>query len=270
MNVEPRPPGSVSELGRLTWEEARGRMGPGSVGVLPVGAVEAHGPHLPLDTDVIIARAMAEEGARRLAARGLRPLLLPPLAYSPAPFAAGFAGTVAVEPDTLRRLVGDIHRSLTEGGLSLLALANAHLDPAHVTVLRELAAEHETMAFPDVTRRRWAGRLTEEFTSGACHAGRYETSIVLAAAPDRVRLDRMATLEPVPHSLSEAIREGRSTFQEAGGDRAYFGWPADATEEEGRATIRALGEILEEAVLETLEEGAGPGARKVPSEEEGA
>ena len=78
----------------MTWEEARDAAGPGSVAILPVGAIEAHGPHLPLETDVIIAQAMARTGAARLAARGLRVLVLPPLTYTSAGFARGFAGHV--------------------------------------------------------------------------------------------------------------------------------------------------------------------------------
>ncbi len=55
-------------LAAMTWEEARAAAGPGSVAILPVGAIEAHGPHLPLETDVIIAEAMARSGAAKLAA----------------------------------------------------------------------------------------------------------------------------------------------------------------------------------------------------------
>ena len=61
---------TVQPLAAMTWEEARDAAGPGSVAILPVGAIEAHGPHLPLETDVIIAQAMARTGAARLAARG--------------------------------------------------------------------------------------------------------------------------------------------------------------------------------------------------------
>ena len=59
-------------------------------------------------------------------------------------------------------------------------------------------------------------------------------------------------LEANPASLSDAIRAGKTTFEEAGGPRAYFGWPADASAEEGRRTIAVLGEILAEAVSATL------------------
>ena len=105
------------------------------------------------------------------------------------------------------------------------------------------------IVFPDVTGRAWAPRLTEEFRSGACHAGSYEGSVVLAAAPSLVREKIRLGLAPNPVSLSEAIREGKRSFEEAGGARAYFGYPADASAAEGERTIAALGLILAEAVL---------------------
>jgi creatinine amidohydrolase len=248
----------ICELAFATWEEVRDLDPSPSVAILPVGALEAHGPHLPMDTDVIIAQAMAREGARLLSEAGHSVLLLPPLTYTSAPFAAGFSGTVSVRPETVRALVEDIAASLAgsadreAGGGPLLVLANAHLDPAHVAVLRELADASPRILFPDITRRRLAERLTEEFRSGACHAGRYETSIVLAEAPERVRDEARSGLPPVPHSLTDGIRAGKRTFEEVGGPRAYFGDPAAATAEEGRRTIGVLGEILAEAVTGEL------------------
>src|SRR2546426_8509494 len=84
---------------------------------------------------------------------------------------------------TVTALLVDLARSLARHGLSLLAVANAHLDPAHlgaieaaVTQIRR--ADGARIVFPDVTKKPWAVRLTEEFRSGACHAGQYESSIV--------------------------------------------------------------------------------------------
>ena len=108
------------------------------------------------------------------------------------------------------------------------------------------------MAFPNLATKPWALRLSDEFKSGACHAGQFETSIVLAERPELVREATMAALPPNPASLSRAIREGKRSFEEAGGPRAYFGYPAQATAEEGRATIEALGAILDEAVQAEL------------------
>jgi creatinine amidohydrolase len=247
----------VQPLAAMTWEEARDAAGPGSVAILPVGAIEAHGPHLPLETDVIIAQAMARTGAARLAARGLRVLVLPPLTYTSAGFARGFAGTLSLRPETVVATVVDIADSLRQHGYTVLAIANAHLDPDHLASIEAAVSQIRRglrlrVAFPNLVIKPWALRLGDEFKSGACHAGQFETSIVLAERPDLVREATRAALPPNPASLSRAIREGKMEFEEAGGPRAYFGYPAQATAEEGRATIEALGAILDEAVQAEL------------------
>ena len=251
----------LHRLAELTWTEVAALRRERLVAVLPVGAVEAHGPHLPLSTDRIIAHAMAEAGARRLAEGGWEVLLLPPLDYTAAPFAAAFPGTVSVRPETVTALLVDLSRAVATWGVRVLALANAHLDPAHLGALHAAVAAIRSegtlpVAFPDLTKKPWAMRLTEEFRSGACHAGRYEGSIVLAARQELVREEVRRSLAPNPRSLSRAIREGRRSFAEAGGPQAYFGWPAEATAEEGRKTIETLGAILAEAVLGALREAA--------------
>jgi creatinine amidohydrolase len=256
---------TVQPLAAMTWEEARDAVGPRSAAILPVGAIEAHGPHLPLDTDVIIAQAMARSGAARLEARGLKVVVLPPLTYTAAAFAHGFAGTISLRPETVTATVLDIAGSLTCHGFGVLAIANAHLDPGHLASLE--AAVHLirrdlglAVAFPNLAAKPWAVRLSDEFKSGACHAGQFETSIVLAERPEVVRDATRAALPANPASLSHAIRAGKQSFEEAGGPRAYFGCPAQATADEGRATIETLGAILDEAVQAEL--GAGTGQAK--------
>jgi creatinine amidohydrolase len=252
----------VHALAAMTWEEVRDVAGPGSAAILPVGAIEAHGPHLPLETDAIIAQAMARSGAARLAARGLRVVVLPPLTYTAAAFAQGFAGTLSLRPETVTATVLDIASNLTRHGFGVLAIANAHLDPGHLASLdaavnairRDLGL---AVACPNLAAKPWALRLGDEFKSGACHAGQFETSIVLAERPDLVREDTRAALPANPASLSRAIRDGKQSFEEAGGARAYFGFPSQATAEEGRKTVEVLGAILDEAVQAEL--GAGTG-----------
>jgi creatinine amidohydrolase len=248
---------AVHTLASLTWPAVRDLPAEQTVAVLPTGAIEAHGPHLPLGTDIVIAEAMARAGAERLAGRGLHVLVLPSLPVAPSPFASEFPGTLHTPADATTLIVVAIVRSLRVHGIHLTAIANAHHDPAHVQALRaavgEVAASGGgTLVFPDLTRRRWAGRLTAEFQSGACHAGRYEGSIVLAERPDLVRRAVMAALPANPRSLVEAVQRGHETFSEAGGAEAYFGSPADATAEEGRDIVATLGMILDEAVAEAL------------------
>lgn len=237
----------------MTWTEVRELPPPSYVALLPVGAVEAHGPHLPLTTDVIIAQGMARNAAQRLAKKGQSSILLEPVAYTTAPFARAFPGTISVRPSTLFALLIDIATQVLDQGFSKLVLCNAHLDPAHVKVLREFEVQmgarfSKRVVFPDVTRRRYAQRLSEEFQSGACHAGQYESSIVMAQAPQTVREDIMRGLEDNMSSLVTAIKAGKDDFVESGGPEAYFGSPARSSAKEGQESLDALGQIVVDAL----------------------
>jgi creatinine amidohydrolase len=230
------------------------------VAILPVGALEAHGPHLPVGADLVIAEAMARAASERLEAEAVATSVLPALPFTPAPFADEFPGTLSWSAETTTAIVVDLARALERRDFACLALANAHFDPANLSALaaaRDAIARRGRIAFayPDLTRRRFAERLTEEFRSGACHAGSYETSILLAEAAELVDGEIRERLAPHPVSLVEAIRQGQRTFRAAGGSAAYFGDPARGSREEGIAIVRTLGEILAEAVHEALAEG---------------
>ncbi|MGE0128136.1 MAG: creatininase family protein [Blastocatellales bacterium] len=238
-----------------TWTELRDLLSQPCALILPVGSTEAHGPHLPLSADVIIAEEMASRAARMLQARTETALVLPALAYGVTDFSEGFVGSVSIRAETAIALIQDILLSLIKQGFRRIAIANAHLEPAHIATLRaacetikaEVGVE---IAFPDVTRRRWAQMLTDEFQSGACHAGQYESSLVLNARPELVREEIRLALEPKLISLSQAIRAGARNFVEIGGDQAYFGNPAAATAEEGDRTF----DILAGMIVTSLDE----------------
>lgn len=235
----------------MTWTEIRDLDRTEAVAILPVGAVEAHGPHLPVGTDVIIAEGMARACADDLAEDGRTVFVLPALWYTAAPFADSFPGTISTDPRTVTDLITQIAIALREQQIGTLAIANAHLDPTHLRSLHaavEGAPNGIRVVLVDLTRRAAAEQLTDEFRTGACHAGRYEGSVVMAEAPESYRAEIAAGLAPNPASLSDAIRDGRETFEAAGGPEAYFGWPADASAEEGRATVATLGRLLADAV----------------------
>lgn len=245
------PPLHLSEC---TFEEARALFASGPVvGLLPTGATEAHGPHLPLATDVVISSEACCRAAQLVAERGGRALVLPPLAYAVTDYAGAFAGTISLPLETARLLVRDVILGAVRTGFAGVVICNAHLEPDNLHALSEamqLAIERGARAsFPDVTKKPHALRLGDEFKSGACHAGRYETSLVLAAGAS-VRTDRAKELPPNPASLSRAIRDGKKTFAEAGGPDAYFGWPADATKGEGDQLYGELADIFATAALE--------------------
>lgn len=237
-------------LADLTYTEFAGLDRSKCLALLPVGAVEAHGPHLPLGTDGVIAQAMAQAAGELLAGQGWIPLILPGLHFTVAGFGQNFPGTFNFRPETVKSWLHDLTHELARWEFRALGIANAHLDPGHLQSLKAGLQEAPLpVAFPDLTRRKHAARLTDEFQSGACHAGRYEGSIVLAARPQLVKIDRARQLEDNPRSLVDAIRAGQTTFEEAGGEQAYFGSPQRIDASEGRETIAVLGAILAEELL---------------------
>lgn len=248
-------------LARLSYEEAGELLARGAVALLPTGSVEPHGPHLSLRTDTIIAEHAAVRAADSLSDAGIPACVLPALPYGVTHYALGFAGVIGVSADTLGAVIQDVARELKRGGARLVCLVNAHLEPDHLAALARAAASVRTAVglaaiVPDLTRRELAQRLGDEFRSGACHAGSFETSLVLAAVPAEVREERRRDLVEVPISLSRAIRDGKRTFHEAGLTRAYCGAPAKATAGQGESTYAVLAEILVEAVRAALREGA--------------
>ncbi|MCK6547117.1 creatininase family protein [Myxococcota bacterium] len=237
-------------LAALAYPEVEAKLRAGAVLLWPTGSTEAHGPHLPLDTDVVIAEQTCARAAPVIRTRfGLEALVMPPLTFTVTEFAAPFAGTITIPKATAIAYVRDVASSAAALGARAVCLVNAHLEPEHRFALRDaVKAANERAPCPvvlcDPSDRRFAATLTEEFARGACHAGQYETSLVLAASERDVREDARRTLAPKEIDLLARIKAGARSFLDAGADTAYFGNPRGATVEEGERTYTRLVEIL--------------------------
>jgi creatinine amidohydrolase len=221
----------------LAYPDLEGREG--AVHLLPLGATEPHGPHAPLATDTIISVGICRRAAERLRDE-VDVLVLPAVPYGVTRYGADFPGAVSIGEETLRSLVTEIAANFKR-----IVLVNSHLEPEQVWTLRATG-----LPLLDITRRANAERLTEEFQAGAGHAGRYETSLVLAERPDLVDQERMRTLEANMVDMPTAIRSGQTSFVAMGMDQAYAGAPAEATAEEGEQTFEALADMLVELIRE--------------------
>jgi creatinine amidohydrolase len=243
----------------LTWTEARAARQGRPIVLLPIGSTEAHGPHLPLATDAILSEELASRSAAALEKSGGEVLIAPTIAYALTDYAGEFAGTLSIAAETAALLVSDVCCSLLGQGFDRVCLVNSHLEPAHIASLKDACARvaartGRKIAFPDQTERRWARTLTDEYKRGACHAGSYETSLLLAARPALVRDEVRVGLPPLPIDLAKAMREGVRTFGEAGAAQAYFGDPAAATLAEGDDIYGRLVAMVVTTIAETYGE----------------
>ncbi len=243
---------ALLEARTLAWPRVKALAEGGAVALIPLGSTEAHGPHLPLCVDVVIA----EEVCRRAAARLARDVVVfPAVAYALTDFAAPFAGTVTLSADVARAMLQGIFGGVCAAGFGLVGVVNHHLEPAHFRVVHEAAkatqALHPAARVRVVDHRRapTGPLLGHEFMHGGSHAGRYETSLMLAAAPQLVDDAARRALPSLEVDLPAAIKAGAKDFLEAGGPQAYFGAPAEATADEGQR----LFEVLVDATVAALE-----------------
>lgn len=211
-----------ARLGPNTWTDLDE-----PIVVVPVGACEQHGPHLPLETDTVIACALADD----LSARRDDCLVAPPLTITASGEHQGFPGTLSIGTDAMRAVVIEIVRSATWA--AGVVFVNGHGGNHEAMRQATNVFEHE--------RRNvlvWWPRIE----GGDLHAGRTETSLMLALAADHVRVDRAAG-GPLP-GLDELRRRGVRALSENG----VLGDPDGATADEGAAIFADLAGQLADAV----------------------
>ncbi len=230
----------------------------GVIALVPVGSTEPHGPHLGLATDVLISAAACMRACELLEKRGtMVGVIAPAVPYGVTDCATGFSGAVSVPAAVLTGYLNAIVDGLLASGIRHVCLVNNHLEPEQDAAVRAVLEGRDETARKKVSvacplTKKWARTLSAEFKSGQCHAGRYETSIMMAAAPELVNEPLRVRLPVVPISLSDKLRDGVTTFEAMGMEAAYAGDPAAASIAEGEQQIQRLGEMVVGEVLEAL------------------
>ena len=197
--------------------------------MLPVGSTEQHGPHLPLDTDTAIAVAVAQRAAAAVPAA----VVAPPLAIGASGEHAGFAGTLSIGTEVLAAAIVEIVRTAGPE-FERVVVVNGHggnLDAVRSAVTTCAAEGRSVQAWHP------------SHPGGDAHAGRTETSVMLAIAPDRVRLDRVEAGETAP--LAEVLDDLRSGGLASVTPNGVLGDPSGADAAEGeRILAEWVGQVV--------------------------
>lgn len=217
------------DLATTTWTELSAASS--TLVVVPLGSTEQHGPHLPVATDTLVATALAE----RLAGARDDAVAAPALPYGSSGEHAGFPGTLSVGQAALELVVLELVRSADAfAGVVLVSGHAGNAEPVGRAVTTLTAEGRRVLA--------WSPRLP----GGDAHAGRTETSLMLALAPHLVRLDvaEPGAIEPLA-DLLPALRAGGVAAVSPNG---VLGDPTGATAEEGHALLDRLAADLCTAV----------------------
>ena len=195
--------------------------------LLPVGAVEQHGPHLPLGADLIQPLHVLERVAAKTGA-----ILAPPVPYGLVQTSRPFPGSVSVSFDALRAYVRDVLAELVRNGFRRIVVVSGHAEGVHMAALRTAAKEVVDRGGADITVLSdydivYASRFAEE---GEGHAGKIETSRILAQRPELVKGRPARGRNRIPkHAV---VRDARRYWPGVTGD------PARASAELGASIDR--------------------------------
>jgi creatinine amidohydrolase/Fe(II)-dependent formamide hydrolase-like protein len=248
--------------GQHTWIQAKERLQTIDTALLPVGAIEQHGPHLPLDTDAWDAEYICRRVAERCT--DPKPLVLPLIPCGVSYHHDDFSGTISVGPDVLAAFVYDVGMSVARHGIAKLVIINGHGGNAPTLQLAAQKINRDARIFTCVdsgeTSDTDVAALAE--TPNDVHAGEIETSTTLATRPELV--DRVRAEASVPEFSSQYLDftskrsvpwyEHTARLSESG----VLGDPSRASAEKGeriwQVTIDHLVRLVETLKTLSLEE----------------
>jgi creatinine amidohydrolase len=258
-------------MAEMTYVELEAAARDGAVALWALGAIEEHGPHLPLATDVYVPTAQLRLTQQQLAAQKIGSVVVPAYYWGVNNVTGAFPGSIHIRPEIMVELMTDVFRSLARAGFKEIFCITGHYDAAHGRALIEavrranqtgIIKAYFVVPKPLGTRLALkegeAGFLLIEPSTGPApahpdlHAGEGETSAVLAIAPDLVHKDiasKLAATDLTAKDVDE-WRKGQQRAKEIT-PQGYLGAPARADAASGAARLELDARRITEAIVST-------------------
>ncbi|HEX6309719.1 MAG TPA: creatininase family protein [Longimicrobiales bacterium] len=233
-------------LDELSWIDVAAHLARNPRLIIPVGAMEQHGPHLPLGSNVLIARRVAVDLSTEFGV-----LRAPTMYYGVNVLSEReYAGTASLRQKTLHRAINELLAGWEEHGVAEFIVLTAHRHEPHLDALATLITGHARVRVVSLWDVDIADLLEKQ--PGALHACEAETSVMLFLYPDLVRMDRARDFD-LPEQEFERYVRGQLPAPPPGG-AGVVGWPTIATAAKGGAIYTRILGAVRRAIFQVVDE----------------
>ncbi|MSO92912.1 MAG: creatininase family protein [Rhodospirillales bacterium] len=243
------------EWANLKAHELRALAAADAVVIVPVGSIEQHGPHLPVQVDTLLAGEVARGAARLVSGNGAPIVVTPVIWTGLAEHHMSFGGTITLDFETFFALIRCVVRSVARHGFKRILLLNGH--GGNTTALNVIVGELTLeLKLPIVTATYWLlakeafGKILEA-QANVRHACEAETSMLLALKGELVDTDVLAEARgPTMPELSEFVSDGAYRWRQFASrtHTGVIGEPATASAEKGKKLLAAAAESVADLV----------------------
>ncbi len=252
---------SAAKLEEMNWPDIKALLNRTNIAIVPVGSLEQHGPHLPINTDTVIACEVAKRAVQRVGVA-----VSPPISFGFSVEHQNYPGTISLSAESFMNVVQDVCKSLVYHGFRKIVLLNAHGGNTGIltAILQSIRSEYNvTVSLVSIwgLAKDEFDRIRESEPVPIAHGEECETSLMLAIDPAKVDLERMKRTKPRPRLGASmlhykiGVRAGWRT--EDISESGVIGDPTKATREKGERLLAAITEKLVN-YLEKLEKTTPP------------
>jgi creatinine amidohydrolase len=256
----------------MTYVELSNAIDKGAVALWAIGAIEEHGPHLPLATDVYIPSAQLLQIQKRLAEKKIGSVIVPAYYWGVNRVTGAFPGSIDIRPEVMTELMKDVFRSLAAAGFKQVYCITGHYDAAHSRAIIEAVRAanhgadtriHYVVPKPLADRLGLAssdpGFLIANIPAGEppahpdLHAGEAETSMLLSVAPEIVRKELIGSLKSTDLTAKD-VEIWRRGYEDARRvtPLGYLGDPAKADERSGAIRLEQQAAAFAEVIASSI------------------